>query len=141
MHYFYRITVYLRSQKEPVVAIRHNMFNDIEHAWTLYYANSIEAFPGNVEDFDCVQLSRQSREVRQYIQENKLTEITHVPHKPHTKVPDPQPMDYGDIPDTPSAPPDPNVNPYRKGSTGWRNWNKEREKPISKEPYPWKRKG
>ena len=61
---FYKITVLIKGGKS-YNSIRKLPQNDIDHAWLLFKSQAEDHFGfGNIEDFDCVQLSEHSPEVK-----------------------------------------------------------------------------
>ena len=68
---YYLITVLLKDKKS-YRSIRELKVNDIDHAWLLYKSQAEEHFGfGNIEDFDCVQVSEHSPELKAWLNRKK----------------------------------------------------------------------
>jgi hypothetical protein len=68
--YYYQITVVEHSGTVHT-GVRDLISSDIEHAYTLFFNEAQKAYGGKMEDFECVQLSVQSRLVKGHLKEVK----------------------------------------------------------------------
>lgn len=81
--YYYQITV-IEHNGAIHTGVRDLASSDIEHAYTLFLNEARNAYKGRMEEFECVQLSVQSRLVKGHLREVKVKKRSHEP--PEIKI-------------------------------------------------------
>ena len=66
-----RITVNLRDGKK-IEGIREHTSDDVDTVYLIYHRQAEDRFGGNMDSFDCVQVSIRHKDVKKYLKENKI---------------------------------------------------------------------
>src|SRR5687768_14916394 len=77
--HFYRISVILRDGKK-MEGIREHTSEDVDTVYLIYFRQAEDRFGGNMDNFDCVQVSQRHKDVARYLKENKIHKMSNDHH-------------------------------------------------------------
>ncbi len=74
--FYYRITFYLRSVPNKTYrGVRAHPSPDIDFVHLLFFNHANEAYPGEVEGFECIQLASHLPEVKEFLRKGKIRSV------------------------------------------------------------------
>ena len=77
--HFYRITVILRDGKK-MEGIREHTSSDVDTVYLIYQRQAEDRFGGNLDSFDCVQVSIRHKDVKKYLKKNQIHRMSNDHH-------------------------------------------------------------
>jgi hypothetical protein len=74
--FYYRISFYLRCVPNKIYrGVRTHPSPDIDFVHLLFFNHANDAYPGEVEGFECIQLASHLPEVKEFIRKGKLRSV------------------------------------------------------------------